>query len=232
MPMQILPLFSALDLVAVVALIALWFGLGWRIETAQRQPASVTVLMSAYRREWMRQFVTRQPRIFDATIIGNLRLTTHFLASASMIALGALLALIGNIEPLLGVAQDLSIDPRNTLTVEIKLMLVALFLGHAFLKFLWSNRLFGYAMVLMSAVPNDPADPMAYPRAAQSAEVNIRAAYNYNRGLRAIYFALAALVWVMGAWGLVASTVAVGWLIWSREFASHSRRILIETLPR
>lgn len=225
-------LFSLFDGLAVAALLVLWFTLGWRIETPHRQPASVSVLMSGYRREWMRQFVTRQPRIFDATVIANLRLSTHFLASASMIALGALLALIGNIEPLLGVAQDLSISPNHTLTVEIKLMLVAVFLGHAFLKFLWSNRLFGYAMVLMSAVPNDPADPMAYPRAAQAAEVNVRAAFNFNRGLRAIYFALAALVWVLGAWGLMAATLAVAWLIWSREFASHSRQILLETLPR
>ena len=105
------------------------------------------------------------------------------------------------------------------------------FLTHAFLKFLWSNRLFGYSSILMSAVPNDPEDPLAYPRAGQAAEINIRAAYNFNRGLRATYFALAALTWLLGPWALMIATGVVAWLVWSRDFASHSRAVLLDPPP-
>ncbi len=52
--------------------------------------------MKEYRRDWMRQFVTRQPRIFDATMIDSLRQGTAFFASACMIAIGGGVALIGN----------------------------------------------------------------------------------------------------------------------------------------
>lgn len=227
----LLPAFSLVDLLALFAVVAIWMLLGWRIEdTAARKP-SVTVLMSEYRREWLRQFVTRQPRIFDATILGNLRQSTSFLASTTMIALGGLLALIGNADRLIGVAEDLSLAGANTRMVEAKLIVTGLFLTHAFLKFLWSNRLFGYSAVIMSAVPNDPEDPAAHPRARQAAELNIRAAFNFNRGLRALYFALATMAWLLGPWALAAAGLAVGWLVWSREFASHSRQILVETLP-
>ena len=74
-----------------------------------------------------------------------------------------------------------------------------LFLADALLKFIWSNRLFGYCAVLMAAVPNDADDPRAFHRAAQAAEVNITAARSFNRGLRSVYFALAALAWLLGA---------------------------------
>jgi len=227
----LLSLFSWLDLAAVLILAAAWLGLGIWIESPSAAKPSVTVLMAAYRREWMRQFVTRTPRIYDATVLGSLRQSTSFLASTSMIALGGLLALIGNADRLVGVAQDLTVPLQNPRVVEVKLMLVGLFLTHAFLKFLWSNRLFGYAAVIMSAVPNDPADPLCQPRAAQAAQINIRAAFNFNRGLRSTYFALAALTWLIGWWALIVAAALVGHMIWWREFASASRGILLDPPP-
>ena len=64
------------------------------------------------------------------------------------------------------------------------------------------------------------------PRAAQTAELNIRGMYNFNRGLRAMYFALAALDWLLGAAALAAATLIVLWLLWSREFTSGPHEIL------
>jgi uncharacterized membrane protein len=220
--------FDSLDLLALLLLTVAWFWLGFRIERLNSPKPSVTVLMGAFRREWMRQFVTRTPRIYDAAVLGNLRQSTSWLASATMIALGGLFALIGNTEPLIAVAEDLSLTARSARTVEFKLLLTGLFLTHAFLKFLWSNRLFGYSSIVMSAVPNDPEDPLALPRAMQAAEIGVRAAVNFNRGLRATYFALTSLAWLLGGPALIAATVAVFWLIWSREFASHSRAILLD----
>ena len=223
--------FSLLDLTALGLMGLSWFVLGWWIESPRVAKPSVTVLMAEYRRLWMQQFVTRNPRMYDAAVLAALRQSTSFLASATMIALGGVFALIGNSERLLGVAADLTLSTQTVRVVEVKLLLVGLWLSHAFLKFLWSNRLFGYSAIMMSAVPNDPAHPLALPRARQAAEINIRAAFNFNRGLRATYFALAAMAWLLGAWALIAAGVAVGWLIWSREFASASRAVLLDPPP-
>lgn len=228
---EFLGLFALWDFLALALMVASWLILGQRIESSRAKTPSVTVMMAAYRREWMRQFVTRAPRIYDATILGSLRQSTSFLASATMIALGGLLALIGNSERLIGVAEDLTQGPHNTRMVEAKLLLAGLFLTHAFLKFLWSNRLFGYASVVMSAVPNDPGDPLCLPRASQAAEINIRAAFNFNRGLRSTYFALASLVWLIGPFALLGAVAMVSYMIWWREFASASRNILLDPPP-
>jgi uncharacterized membrane protein len=97
------------------------------------------------------------------------------------------------------------------------------------LKFIWSHRLFGYCAIMMAAVPNDPADPLAYHRAAQAAEINISAARNFNRGLRSVYFALAALAWLFGAVPLLVATALCLAVLIRREFASGSRAVLLRT---
>jgi uncharacterized membrane protein len=135
-------------------------------------------------------------------------------------------ALIGNADRLEMVARDLTL-PVAGLPVEARLVVVLLFLADALLKFVWSNRLFGYCAVLMAAVPNNPDDPTALPAAARAAEVNITAARSFNRGLRSIYFALAALAGLAGPWAMMAATLAAVAIQLRREFASDSRRVLM-----
>ena len=224
---QILTL-PIVDFLALALLAAAFFVLTWIIEHPTRHRPSVTVLMAERNRAWMREFVTRDPRIFDSQMIGSLRQGTSFFASTNLFAIGGLLALMGNTEPLRGVAEELMAEPTPLLIWELKLGLVALFLTNGFLKFVWAHRVFGYCSVLMAAVPNDPEDPMAHPRAAQAAELNIRAVINFNRGLRAMYFALGALAWLLGGYALIVAVAVVTWIVWSREFASIPRQILLK----
>ncbi|SFR38553.1 DUF599 domain-containing protein [Litoreibacter janthinus] len=221
-----LSLLTLLDAVALALLAACWVFLSWWIERGNASRPSVTVLMVEYRREWMRQLVTREPRIFDAAILTNLRQGTSFFASGCMIAIGGLLAMVGNTEQIQMVASDLTSEAVPSIVWQIKLLVVVLFLTHGFLKFVWANRLFGYCAVVMAAVPNDISAPTAYPRAAQAAEINIRAAWNFNRGLRAIYYSLGTLAWLLGPYALMAATAVVTFIIWQREFSSLPRTIL------
>lgn len=226
--MDHIALLDPLDFAAVGTIVVCWFLIGWMIEHPGARRPSVTILMSERRRDWMKVFVTRDPRIFDSQILGGLRQGTAFFASTCLLAIGGVLALVGNTAPLQGVAAEVSEMPVPVLIWQLKLGLVALFLTNAFLKFVWANRVFGYCAVMMAAVPNDPGDPATYPRAAQAAELNIRAAINFNRGLRGMYFALGALAWLLGAVALIIATVIVVWIVWSREFASLPRQILLK----
>ncbi|SEQ73888.1 DUF599 domain-containing protein [Thalassovita taeanensis] len=219
-------LFGPLDIAALALLFVAWVGIGWLIEHPGRKRPSVSVLMAEYRREWMRQMVTRQPRIFDSQTLATLRQGTSFFASAAMIAIGGGLAAIGNSERLVDVAQDLSLSNEPKFVWEVKLLVIMLFLTNAFLKFVWSHRLFGYCAVLMGAVPNEPDNPTALPRAAKAAEINITAARSYNQGLRSVYFALGTAAWLIGALPLMAATLVTFWILWRREFASKSRAVL------
>jgi uncharacterized membrane protein len=218
--------YGTLDLLALGLLALSWIAIGWIIEHPPKGVPSVTTLMVEFRYEWMRQFVTRQPRIFDATMIDSLRQGTAFFASACLIAIGGGVALMGNPAGLMNVTQDFA-PAGSAEGIELRIIPLLLLLADALLKFLWSHRLFGYCAIMMAAVPNDPADPLAYHRAAQAAEINITAARNFNRGLRSVYFALAALAWLFGAVPLIAATALCLAVLIRREFASESRVVLL-----
>ncbi len=230
--MDQLALFTALDYGALAVLV-----LGWLISTRiiEHPPArrpSVSMLMADYRRAWLHHFVTREPRIFDSQIIDNMRQGAAFFASASMIAIGGGLALIGNADMLRGVAQDLTLGTAPTIVWEIKLLLMLFFATNGFLKFVWSHRLFGYCAVLMAAVPNDVENPVAYIRAAKSGEINITAARSFNSGLRSVYFGIASAGWLLGAWALFMAAIFTLVVILRREFWSASRAVLLDGSDR
>lgn len=217
---------STPDILAVIGIVALWALSGWLVEHPPAARPSVSVLMQDYRRDWMRQFLTRQPRIFDATLIDSLRQGTAFFASTCMIAIGGGVALIGNSDRLRGLTEDLALA-TDALQIELKIILALAFLANALLKFVWAHRLFGYCSILMAAVPNDHSDPLAEQRAMQAADINITAARNFNRGLRSVYFALAALGWLFGPWGLALAGLACTTVLMRREFASQSRDVML-----
>ncbi|MEM6658286.1 MAG: DUF599 domain-containing protein [Pseudomonadota bacterium] len=221
--------FSLFDFVGLLLLIGAWLWIGWRIENASVLRPSVGMIMDNYRRDWMKEMVTRQPRVFDAQVIGTMRQGSTFFASTTMIGIGGGLALLGNTERLAGLAQDLALGTAPALVWEVKILIILLFLANAFLKYVWAHRLFGYSAVLMAAVPNDPQDPLAYPRAAQAAEICVTAARAFNRGLRATYFALAAGAWILGPVALVLATLMTLAVLFRREFASNSRQVLLNT---
>lgn len=219
--------FNIIDALSVALALSAWAGIGWLIEHPPASRPSVTVLMKEYRREWMRQFLTRQPRIFDASMIDSLRQGTAFFASASLIAIGGGIALIGNPAAIVGLAEDLTL-PADATGLQLRVLLVIIFLANAVLKFIWSNRLFGYCAIMMAAVPNDPSDPAASHRAQQAAELNITAAKSFNRGLHSIYFALGSLGWLLGPYVLITTTVLTSAMLIRREFASESRKVMLD----
>ena len=230
--MDRLSLFSTWDYLAVGLLFGSWAVIGYLIENPPKTRPSVSVLMAQYRRDWMVELITRDPRIFDAQILATLRQGTSFFASATMIAIGGCLALFGNMERFIGVAEDLTLGADPTIVWEVKVLVLLIFLANGFLKFVWSNRLFGYCAVLMAAVPNDAGNRLCLKRAAKAGEINITAARSFNRGLRAVYFALATTVWLLGAGALIVATILTCLVLLRREFASQSRAVLMEPEER
>jgi uncharacterized membrane protein len=219
---------SLLDISALAVLFFLWGVLGWRIEHPSVKRPSTSLIMANYRREWMVQMIARDVRIFDAQTIGTLRQGTSFFASTSVIAIGGTLALIGNADQVASVAADLTDASDPEIVWELKLLVIVIFLTSAFLKFVWSNRLFGYCSVIMGAAPIDPNDPKGPRYAHKAAELNIAGARSFNRGLRTIYFGLAAVAWLAGPVPLIIAAIITSGVIWRREFASLSRKALLE----
>jgi uncharacterized membrane protein len=147
-----------------------------------------------------------------------------------LLAIGGALALIGNADQVRGVASDFALTEAPLFVWEVKIILILVFTTNAFLKFVWSNRLFGYCSIVMAALPVDTTDPLCDLRADQAAQINISAARAFNRGLRSVYFGLAACAWLAGPLALIGTTILTVFVIYRREFASLSRATLLRKL--
>lgn len=225
---QFLNSLSAWDVAAAMYLLTAWVCTGWYIESRTGDSTSAGVLMARYRRAWFLEASLRSARIFDATLLSSLRNGAAFYASASLAALGAAVALLGQTDELAHVATDLAAELSAPRTAWItKLLGVIAILATAFLHFVWSHRVFGYCIVLLGAIPNDADAPNRVEMADKTAELNIAATKYFNRGLRAIYFALAALAWLIGAWALALAVTLTVAMLFRREFTSETRSILL-----
>lgn len=227
--LNIFAFFSPLDFIALVVILAAWGIMGWFIERDRPNSPSTHALIADYRMAWMEVMVTREVRMVDANLLVSLRQGASFFTSASMIAIGGGVALLGQADRLQGVAADLSGDIAPIVVWEAKILLVVLILANAFLKFVWSHRLFGYCAVVMAAVPEGDADnPDTLKMARKAAKLNIYAARSFNRGIRTMYFALAGLAWLLGPITLILATAVTVSMLYRREFHSQSRVALLE----
>ena len=198
------------------------------MENAAASYPSVSQLMAEYRHSWMRHMAARDVQIFDAQVPNGLRQGTEIFASATMLVTSCVLALIGNADKLIDVADNLSLQPVAEVIWEIKLFLTLLLVMNAFFIFVWVHRLFSYCAILMVAVPNAPKDPQCLQMSHEAGEVNITAARSYNRGLRAIYFSIASITWLISPIALMAATVITFGVFLRREFLSKSRALLLD----
>lgn len=221
--------FSGLDLAAVALMLTAWLCVEIALRPGGWGARSTGEIMGRYRALWFREAVTRENRIVDATLLTGLRAAIAFYISAVLIAIGGAVALIGRADEVQLVATDLAGElsrPRAAWIVKILFVISALVLS--LLQFLWSHRVFGYCVVLLGAIPNDPASAESRRIAEMGARLNVLASRNFNQGLRSAYFALTALAWMIGPEALIAATLLTTWILMRREFLSDTRRAICE----
>ena len=221
---------SVLDWVAFAVFVACWVAYSTLVD---RLPAlrrrSVLAAMDEHRRRWMRTMTTRDNRIMDTQIIGNLMNSTSFLANTAIFILGGLVAMMGS--PELGArvfgALPFAAVP-DAAAWEMKVALLLLIFVRAFFELTWALRQFNYCSIVMGGIPQDPAAGGAAAQADTAAKVANRAARHFNNGLRAYYFGLAALAWILHPLALLAASLLVLRELYRREFRSVVRDALRE----
>jgi uncharacterized membrane protein len=223
------PAIGSLDLVAlaVFAACAILYPL-----VVDRIPAvrakSVMAAMDIHRRRWMRAMAHREARIVDAAIVGNLMQSTSFLATTAIFILGGLVALLGASDMGLRVVGMLPFaEPADPALWELKIALLILIFVNAFFALTWSLRQFNYASILIGGIGATP-DARNLRNADVAATVANRAAIHFNSGLRAYYFGLAALAWLVHPVALMLACLWVLRELYRREFKSVVRDAVME----
>lgn len=210
------------DGAALVWFLLAWLGYG-QVIRAIRHPASVNLRLHEVRRAWMRVMLVRDNRIVDASLIGHTVHSATFFASTTMVALAALLGILGNFEHGYATLAELTFTAKTSrLLTETKMLLLVLVLAHTFLKLSWSLRQLNYCIALIGAAPPKPTPERGAIIADRIAEVLSLALGSFNAGIRGYYFALAVLAWLLGPGPFALITTGIiAMLLW-RQFGSET----------
>jgi uncharacterized membrane protein len=223
-----LPDLTLSDFLALGIYIASWIGYTLFADYSRWRRDSIMKLMDEYRERWMLQMLQRENRMVDANIIASQQNGAAFFASTTIFALGGLMALLGASEQAVGILSSLPLaEPGTAATWRAKLLLMIAVLAYAFFKFAWTFRLQGHCAILLGATPEAPAaSPENTTLALRAARIGALAARHFNRGLRAYFFALAALAWFLHPLLFVGAIAYVLYVLYRREFRSRSLKVL------
>lgn len=222
---------AAIDLFAFCAFVVAWVGYSWFADHRFAEHG----LMGAtarHRIRWMEQMLARENRIFDSTLVANIARSPNFFAQTSLIILGGLIAVIGAGDRVSGLVAEVPFAQRtDAVAWHIKLGVEVIIFIYAFFKFTWSMRQFNYLMIVMGAAPPHGSEALRQDgRAvvARAARMSDIATENFNAGIRAYYFGLAALGWFVHPVLLAAASAFVVLVLWRREFHSRTLGVLKE----
>jgi uncharacterized membrane protein len=220
-----------LDVIALALFAVGWFGYAIFAERHGRKVPNLHNTMDGFRREWMLRMIERDNRMTDVNIMRTLARSSQFFASTTMLVLGALIALTGYVQQALDVVSGLPFTMKaSARLLEMKIMLLVVIFTYAFFKFSWSMRQLGQASTLVGAAPPKPKDNPEQHAAwiNRIASVTSYAGSNFNNGLRAYYFGLAALAWFLHPWLMIIATAWVTWVLYAREFKSKTLAAMLE----
>ena len=217
--------FTRLDFVAFGWFFFCWIGYTIMADHTRWHQKSLSGVMNVYRQRWMQTMLHRDdPRIVDTTIQASLLSGIAFFASTSIIVIGGLVAMLGATDQAIRVLGDIPFVTKPSRTVwELKLLMLITIFIYAFFKFAWSFRLLKYCSILLGAAPlGKELDAQAEAFAQRIAcLISIEGAH-FNQGLRAYFFALAALGWFLHPYLFIIATAWVSMVLYRRDFHSRS----------
>jgi uncharacterized membrane protein len=229
--MQALAILTLPDWLALGWFLAVWTGYAWYSRRAIARKSTLLAITNAWRKRWMLQATYRDPRVLDGVIVQSLSGSPAFFASATLIIIGGLLALLGTTDKAADFVREIPFAARTSILVfEIKLLVVMAIFVFAFFRFTWSMRQYTFAALVLGAMPEpgDFADGKAArePFAERAGTLVGMAAETFNDGVRAYYFSFAALAWFFSplAFAIAAATVVM--VLYAREFNSRVLHLL------
>jgi len=221
----------ALSLLDVLALA--WFAVCWLGYAAYADHKSLTQqtlvsVMDSYRLAWMLKMLARDNRIVDTTSVANLQRSISFFASTTIFILLGLMASLGRETEVLHILDRLPYSGSDNSLWQIKVILLIMIFIYAFFKYTWSLRQYNYVSIFISAAPLIADEQTAEPYALKGAHLSGNSGKHFNLGLRAYYFGLAALSWFLNAWLFIIAATWVVYVVYRREFRSHTLSYLLK----
>ena len=219
------------DWLAIGAFIGGWAGYAWFAKRLAATHPSVLATTNRIRRQWMLQTTHRETRVIDGVVIQNLSTSPSFFASTTILIIGGLLAVLGATDRASELVKEIPFAARTTVLIfDLKLLLLLVIFIYAFFRFTWSMRQYTFGALLVASAPEAKQFiELSLSREAfadKAGRVVGMAAETFNDGLRAYYFAFAAIGWFFSPLAFMLATAGVIYILYEREFRSDVLDVL------
>ena len=232
---KVLSLLPWVDWAALLLFFAGWAGYAHFARQRADSHRSVLGATNAVRREWMLQATYREVRVFDGVVIQSLSTSPSFFASTTILIIGGLLAVLGTTEKATELVREIPFAARTSVLVfDLKIVLMLTTFVYAFFRFTWSMRQYTFGALMIAAAPEAEVlkaqgaegETWRQAFADRAGRVVGMAAETFNDGLRAYYFAFAAIGWFFSPVVFVVATAGVVYILYQREFRSEVLDVL------
>jgi uncharacterized membrane protein len=229
--MQVLAFLPWYDWLALAWFFAAWAGYAGFARHWGVRRASLLATTNRYRRYWMLQATWRDPRVLDGIITQSLSSSPSFFASATIIIIGGLLALLGTTDKAVEFVREIPFATRTSMLVfELKVLVLLGIFVNAFFRFTWSMRQYTFGALVLGAMP--PPEDFATGKvereqfADRAGKLLGLAAETFNDGIRAYYFSFAAMAWFFSPLVFAIASALVALILYMREFHSEVLHVL------
>jgi uncharacterized membrane protein len=221
---------NMLEVFALGFFILCWFGYARYSDHMDGQRHNLLSATNHYRLQWMREMLARENRSIDAIMVGNLARSFTFFASTTIFILAALVSMLGYREQVNIILENIPFARLNDPVFwQIKILLLIIIFIYAFFKYTWSMRQYNYVSIFIAAAPDYRVRKEEHEAIAQrGAALTTNAARHFNNGLRAYYFGLAALAWIIHPVIFILGTTWVVLVTYRREYRSATLKTLLQ----
>jgi uncharacterized membrane protein len=213
---------SIYDVIALVLFLVCWPGYRLFATRFEARRPGLMSLVKTFRRQWILRMAERESHIADATLLGNLLRGALFFASTTVFILGGLVALLGTAPKVAELVSQMPFaTPTDPKLAEIKAVILILVYVYAFFKFTWSAWQYNVLSILVGAMPARGGDNLVRDKYADAAgQVAALAGESYNNGVRAYYFSIPLMAWLVDPILFLVGTLIVTIVLYRREFNS------------
>jgi uncharacterized membrane protein len=232
---KVLGLLPWTDWAAVLLFFAGWVGYAVFAKRRSTLQPSLLDTTNHIRRQWMLQSTYREVRVVDGIVIQSLSSSPSFFASTTILIIGGLLAVLGTTEKASELVREIPFAARTSVLVfDLKIVLLLGIFVYAFFRFTWSLRQYTFGALLVASIP-ERDDLVAMGAAGEAVRQSFAdragrvvgmAAETFNDGLRAYYFAFAAIGWFFTPLIFMLATAGVVYILYQREFRSDVLEVL------
>ena len=229
--LKVIALLPWHDWLGIAVFVGGWAGYAWFAKRLAEHRPSILASTNRIRREWMLQTTFREVRVVDGVVIQNLSTSPSFFASTTILIIGGLLAVLSASDKASDLVREIPFAARTSVLIfDLKIVLLLAIFVYAFFRFTWAMRQYTFGALLVASAP----EAKQYLEQNLSREVFAdkagrivgMAAETFNDGLRAYYFAFAAIAWFFSPLWFMLSTFGVIYILYQREFRSDVLDVL------